>query len=49
MTRLVRPRYWVRSHDTVLGNSGVVMRLIRVAPMERIMDDGLEEEARARG
>lgn len=49
MERLARPRYWVRTHDTLLGYSGVFMRLLRVTDVERTLDDGLEEEARAQG
>ncbi|ROW01921.1 hypothetical protein VMCG_05510 [Cytospora schulzeri] len=49
MERLAKPRYWVRSHDTVLGYSGVFMRLIGVNDVKRTLDDGLEEEARTQG
>jgi hypothetical protein len=44
LARLVRPRYWVKSHDAMLVYSGVVAWLAGIKDFGRTLEDGLVEE-----
>lgn len=46
---LVRPRYWVKSHDAMLVYSGVVAWLAWMKDFGRTLEDGLVEEGGGEG
>lgn len=48
LERKAEPRYWVKSHDLPLRYGGAVMRIRMTSEVIRTLEDGLEEEAKAR-
>ena len=44
LERQARPKYWVKSHNSMLLYSGVIARLVWINDIARTMQSGLEEE-----
>jgi hypothetical protein len=44
LERAAKPKYWVKSHDAMLGYSGVIAWVAKTNDVARTMKSGLEEE-----
>jgi len=44
LERMARPRYWVKSHDSMLPYSGILAWLANVVDIRRSLQSGLDEE-----